>query len=81
MWAGVVQADDEEANSVWAPAIFLRIHLSLWNDIYFGASAFREGEIETRRTVRDGGHEAVHGDGSVEDHLGRHGLLAHKVAA
>jgi hypothetical protein len=29
MWAGVVQADDEEANTVWAPAVFLRVYLGL----------------------------------------------------
>ena len=40
----------------------------------------RSDERDKRRTVGDGGHEAVHGDGSVEDHLGRHGLLAHEVA-
>ena len=41
----------------------------------------REREDEIGRTVCDGGHEAVYGDGPVEDHLGPHGLLAHKVAA
>ena len=35
---------------------------------------------EKRRTVCDGRHEAVYWDGPVEDHLGRHGLLAHEVA-
>jgi hypothetical protein len=41
----------------------------------------REGGEGGKRTVGDGGHETIYGDGSVEDHLGRHGLLAHKVAA
>jgi hypothetical protein len=30
MWAGVIQADDEEADTIWASAIFLRVYLSLW---------------------------------------------------
>ena len=33
MWAGVVQADDEEANTVWAPAVFLRVYLGLWSEM------------------------------------------------
>lgn len=32
------------------------------------------------RTVSDGGHESVHGDGSVEDHFGGHCLLPHEIA-
>lgn len=32
------------------------------------------------RTVSDSSYESVHGYRPVEDHLRRHGLLAHKVA-
>jgi hypothetical protein len=47
----------------------------------FHASAARNCDWGEQRTVSDGGHETIYRDGSVEDHLGCHGLLAHKVAA
>jgi len=39
------------------------------------------GGGETRRTVGDGGYEAVDRDGSVEHHLGPHGLPVHEITA
>ena len=38
MWAGVVQANDEETDTVWASAVFLRVYLGLWSEICASAA-------------------------------------------
>ncbi len=38
-----------------------------------------KGRGRTRRTIGDGGYEAVDGDGRIEHHLRPNGLLAHNL--
>jgi hypothetical protein len=39
MWAGVILADDEEANTIRASTIFLRVYLGLWSEICASAAS------------------------------------------
>jgi hypothetical protein len=74
VWSCVVQPDDKETDAVWTPAVLT------WASGYGASASPQEWRSGTRRTVGDGGYESVDGNGSVEHHLGAHGLLAHEIA-